>query len=172
MTLLLLARHGETDWNRDGRFQGHATTRLNEVGRVQSRALAEQLDGMELSAIYSSDLPRALETAEIVAASKGMEVLLEPALREIDVGSWQGCTQVELEHAEWDGETYEQHRERVLAAVRQIAALHAGGQVLLVTHGGSLRRVQEAALGEALPVLANCDLYRLRFEGGVLRPLD
>jgi broad specificity phosphatase PhoE len=84
VTTILLARHGETDWNRDGRFQGWADPPLNETGRAQARALAEQLRGTPFDAVYASDLRRAHETAEIVAAPHGVPVLADEGLREID----------------------------------------------------------------------------------------
>ena len=96
MTKLLLVRHGETDWNRHGRWQGGSDTQLNDLGREQARALAEELDG-EIDVLYSSDLARARETAEIVAAKLGLEVRLDPRLRERGFGSWEGLTTIEIE---------------------------------------------------------------------------
>ena len=92
MTTILLARHGETDWNRAGRWQGWADPPLNETGRVQARELAEQLRTIPFDAVYSSDLRRAHETALIVGEPHGVPVVTEPGLREIDVGSWSGLT--------------------------------------------------------------------------------
>lgn len=172
MTTILLARHGETDWNRDGRFQGHADPSLNDLGRTQAGELAESLDGEALTAVYASDLRRASETAEIVGARLGLSVAQEAGLREIDVGSWQGLTRAELDGREWDGESYDEHRRRVLAALRQIADRHPDGRVLVVSHGGTLRRIQEAVLGEGLPVIEHCGLWRVALEDGNLRRLD
>src|SRR5438876_6692501 len=90
VTTLILARHGETDWNRDGRFQGHADPPLNDRGREQARSLADALADQPIEAIYSSDLRRAHETAQIVAQRQGLEVLVDPDLRERDVGEWSG----------------------------------------------------------------------------------
>jgi broad specificity phosphatase PhoE len=172
VTEILLCRHGETDWNARGRWQGHAPTRLNETGRAQARALGARLAGTRLDAVYSSDLPRALETARIVAMGHGVNAILEPGLREIDVGSWQGLTAADLDGREWDGESYDAHRERVLASVRRIASRHAGGRVLAVTHGGSIRRLQEVILGEAPAVLDNCALWGIEVGDGAMTPLD
>ena len=97
MTTLLLARHGETEWNREGRWQGWADPPLNETGREQARALREQLRETPFDAVYSSDLRRAHETAEIVAAPHGVPVIADEGLREIDVGSWSGLTRAEQE---------------------------------------------------------------------------
>jgi phosphoserine phosphatase len=161
LTTILLARHGESDWNHEGRWQGQADRPLTELGREQARALADRLDDTDLEAIYSSDLLRARETAEIVAASKGLQVTALPELREVDVGSWSGLTRAEAQRrfregfARWqaggegwsDGETYEQLGNRVVGAVKRIAAEHSGGRVLVVAHGGSIRAVHAAALG-------------------------
>ena len=172
MTVLLLARHGETDWNREGRWQGHAPTPLNETGRAQARALARRLAAERLDVVYSSDLPRALETARIVASALGLEIRTEPGLRELDVGSRQGLTSAELDGVAWDGETYDAHRERVLAAVHRIVAGHPRGRVLAVTHGGCLRRMQEVVLGRPLDILDNCAVWRIVLRGGFFTPLD
>jgi probable phosphoglycerate mutase len=161
VTDLLLARHGETDWNRDRRWQGHADPPLNDAGRAQAQELAGSLGGEGLEAIYSSDLRRAYETAEIVGAALGLPVTSDPDLREIDVGSWSGLTRAQLEGRIWDGETREAHAERVLRAARRIARLHPDGRVLIVTHGGSLRRLFERAGELERPAPANCELYRL-----------
>ena len=97
MTTLILVRHGETDWNRDGRWQGHADRSLNDRGREQSRALADALAGEDVAAVYASDLSRARETAEIVAARLGRPVGVDARLREVDVGGWSGLTMAEIE---------------------------------------------------------------------------
>lgn len=176
--MLLLARHGETDWNREGRMQGHADPPLNARGREQARDLAARLAGFRLDAIYSSDLRRALETAQIVAEALGLRVTPDPGLREIDVGSWEGLTRAEIEerfpgaHAPEDGEPREAFRARVVAAVERIAHAHPDGEVLVVAHGGLVRALQRHVLGEPLPVLENCGLYRVRYEDGALRSLD
>ena len=192
MTTLLLARHGETDWNRDHRFQGHADPPLNEDGRRQAREFAEQIAGERIAAIYSSPLRRALETAEIVAERLGLDVTPVDALREIDVGEWQGLTRSEVEErypeafARWigfgqgwqRGETYEQMGKRVRDALREFAARHAGEIVLVVTHGGPIRAALAAAegisheearrRGAGAPIL-NCGVSRLIVEDGALR---
>ena len=161
MTTILLARHGESDWNRDQRWQGHADRPLTDLGRDQARALADRLAATELDAVYSSDLERARETAAIVAEPHQLPLKELPDLREVDVGSWSGLTRAEAEERfpnafrRWteggegwdDGETYEQLSERVVGAVLAIAARHPRDRVLLVAHGGSIRAVHAAALG-------------------------
>jgi broad specificity phosphatase PhoE len=91
VTTLLLVRHGETDWNAEGRLQGHTDMPLNDLGRRQARALADELAGDGIEAVYSSDLARASETAEIVAERLGLPVGLDPDLREKDWGTWEGA---------------------------------------------------------------------------------
>jgi broad specificity phosphatase PhoE len=172
VTTLLLVRHGETDWNAEGRLQGHTDTPLNELGRRQARTLADEVAGDGIEAVYSSDLARARETAEIVAERLGLAVVLDPDLRERDWGTWEGLTGAERERVELVGEPTEAHRDRMLRALRSIAAGHPGGRVLVVTHGGSMRRVQAAATGIAEPVVANCGCWGCACEDGVFRPLD
>jgi len=168
VTTFLLARHGETEWNREERYQGHADPPLNETGWAQAEELADRLADERIDAIYSSDLRRAAETAEIVGARLGLPVEHEPGLREIEVGSWQGLTKAQIDDRPWDGETYEHHAARVTQALREIAARHPDGRVLVLSHGGSLRRVQQAVLGEPLPVIEHCTLWTCTLVGGEL----
>jgi broad specificity phosphatase PhoE len=192
VTTILLARHGESDWNRDGRWQGHADRPLTDRGREQARELAERLAATELDAVYSSDLVRARETAAIVAEPHRLSVHELPALREVDVGSWSGLTRTEAEvrfpeaYRRWthgiegwdDGETYEQLSERVVSAVLEVAERHRRDRVLLVAHGGSIRSVHAAALGVDLHayrriqrVEPNATLSAVRVEDGRLTEL-
>ncbi len=163
MTTLLLVRHGETDWNAEGRLQGHTDRPLNDYGRRQARELAERLAGDGVTAIYSSDLSRARETAQIVGERLGLPVEVDPDLREKDWGNWEGLTSDERLTVELEGETTEAHRERVMRAVDRIAARHPGETVVVVTHGGSLRRIQAALKGIAEPVIDNCAVWSHTF---------
>ena len=173
MTALLLVRHGETDWNADGRLQGHTDRPLSDYGRRQARELAGALEGEELEAIYSSDLARARETAEIVGERLGLPVVVDPDLRATDWGTWEGLTAVERDLVEFVGEPTEAHQERILGALRRISERHRGeGRVLVVTHGGSMRRVQTAAIGMAMPVVENCGRWLCACENGSFRALD
>ncbi|HEV2711523.1 MAG TPA: histidine phosphatase family protein [Gaiellaceae bacterium] len=161
MTTILLARHGESDWNRARRWQGWADRPLTARGRQQARDLAARLGNTELDAVYSSDLQRARETADIVAQSRGLTVETTADLREVDVGSWSGLTRAEAEarypelYARWlqggegwdDGESYEEMSRRVIGAILRIARRRDGQRVLVVAHGGSIRAVHAAALG-------------------------
>jgi broad specificity phosphatase PhoE len=178
VTDLLLVRHGETDWNRDGRYQGHADPPLNEVGREQARELARKLGAHEFDVVYTSDLRRASETAEIIVRGREVPLLPEPGLREIDVGSWSGLTRAEIEQRfpgadRHDGEAPEAMRERVVRTVTAIAEREAGKRVLIVSHGGALRALLHHALNDdSVPKVENCAVYRLGFREGVLRGID
>ena len=192
MTTILIARHGQSDWNQEKRWQGHADRPLNERGRGQAQALADRLAHIELDAVYSSDLQRARDTAAVVAESQGLELRQLPDLREVDVGSWSGLTRAEAEErfpegfARWrdgypgwkDGETYEAMTDRVLRAVDEIAAEHEGGRVLVVSHGGPIRAMHAAALGldvhayrRLRPVEPNARLSAVCFVDGKLTEL-
>jgi len=173
VTTLLLVRHGETDWNAEGRLQGHTDRPLSDYGRRQAGELADDLEDEKLEAIYSSDLARARETAEIVGERLGLPVVLHPDLREKDWGNWEGLTAVERDRVEFVGESTEAHQERILGALRRISERHPGdGRVLVVTHGGSMRRVQTAALGMAMPVVENCGRWLCACESGSFGALD
>ena len=192
MTTILLARHGESDWNRDRRWQGYADRPLSERGREQARALAQRLSDIRLDSIHSSDLERARATAEAVARPRGMAVKEDPALREVDVGSWSGLTREEAEErypedfARWlqggagwtDGETYEQMSKRVLGAIADIVEQDPEGRVLVVAHGGPIRAVHAAALSMDVheyrrlrPVEPNARLSAVCAENGRLTRL-
>jgi broad specificity phosphatase PhoE len=161
MTTILIARHGESDWNRERRWQGHADRPLTVRGRAQAEALAARLAHVELDAVYSSDLQRGSKTAVAVAERRGLAVEALAELREVDVGSWAGLTRAEAEEQypegfrRWreglpgwdDGETYEAMAERVVAAVEEIACRHDGRRFLVVSHAGPIRALHAAALG-------------------------
>lgn len=183
---LLLARHGETDWNAAGRWQGHADPPLNAVGRRQAEELAVVLAPSPPHAVYSSDLVRARETAVIVAQRLGLGgVVTDERLREVDVGEWSGLSMAEVEAryprgadrrraggTGWErGESYEVMAGRVLAALRELAAAHEGETLLVVTHGGPLRAAWLAAGGSdaSRPHYGNCALERLAVESGRIR---
>jgi probable phosphoglycerate mutase len=172
MTTLLLVRHGETDWNAAGRLQGHTDRPLNDYGRTQATKLAEQLAGDGIAAIYSSDLARARETAQILAERLGLPVVVDPDLREKNWGTWEGLTPDERLTVEYEGETTEEHRKRTLRAVERIALAHPADRVVVVTHGGSMRRIQAAVAGAALPVVENCGVWAVAHEDGTFSPID
>jgi broad specificity phosphatase PhoE len=171
MARLLLVRHGESTWNARGRWQGWADPPLTDLGRAQAEAAAPA--AAPVDALVSSDLQRARETAELMAAvlEMGPELVhVEPGLRERDVGDFTGLTRAEIEER-WPGvlsnvaasiardprfgETVEVLAARVNAALARLAAAFAGQRVLVVTHGGVVRNL-ERSLGiepEPLPNL-------------------
>jgi broad specificity phosphatase PhoE len=184
MTEIVIARHGETTWNAEGRFQGHADVPLNARGREQAAGLAARLAESErFAAIHASDLVRAFETATIVAERLGLVPVPEHGLREIDVGAWSGLTRPEIERTwpgaieRWaaggelpDGETRAELAARVKRAALAIAADHPGSRVLLVAHGGVIRSLQRLALGAPEPVVENCAAWEFAVEAGRLTP--
>ena len=193
MATIVLARHGETDWNRDNRFQGHADPPLNEAGREQSRVLADRLAGDGIVAVYASPLQRARETAEIVAARLGLPVSILEPLREIDVGEWSGLSRTEVEQrfpeafARWldyahgweHGETYDELGDRVLPALLELGRRHDGERILVVTHGGPIRAVAARAAGVSYgearrlaTVVGNCAVVLYAAEDGELTRID
>ncbi len=179
MTTILLTRHGETDWNAEGRVQGHTDRPLNETGTEQALALASELSGEHLDAVYASDLARALETARAVAEPRGLSVVALPELRERNFGTWEGLLDHEIlerfpqaHTGPWgDDETPEQLAERVIAALHRIAEDHPDGQVLVVSHGGPLRAALHRC-GVSPERIANCHVARLAVGDGALRQLD
>lgn len=155
-TTILLIRHGETDWNMIGRWQGHADVPLNAIGLQQAELVANRLatEGRRFDAIYSSDLARASETARAIGAAAKVDVQLLPSLREIDLGAWSGLTYEEIkakfpeEIALLDqnidmprggGESLSDLRNRVVEAVMALGNAHPGQTLAVVTHGGCIR---------------------------------
>jgi broad specificity phosphatase PhoE len=156
MTRLWLVRHGQTDWNLAGRWQGQTLDApgLNDFGRTQALIAREQLKSVLFSAIYSSDLLRARQTAALIAKPLGLAVSLEPRLREINLGDWEGMLSDDIEaqyphelaernlnpfytHAP-GGESPREVAERVLEATAEIVQAHPEDSVLIVAHGVSL----------------------------------
>ena len=192
-TTIVLVRHGETDWNRDNRFQGHADPPLNDTGREQARVLATELSTESFAAVYTSPLRRAAETATILAGALQIDAVPEGSLMEVDVGSWSGLTRTEVEarfpegFARWleygrgwdDGETYDELGARVVSGLADIATRHPGGVVLAVTHGGPIRSALAAAervsfdeARRSIHVIDNCAVVRLAVRDGKLERVD
>ena len=192
MSRVLLIRHGETPWNRERRWQGHADVELSEEGRRQATELAAHLprDCPPPAAIYTSDLSRARATAEIVGAAFGLEVLVDPRWREIDVGSWAGLTRDEVEArfpVDWarivagedlprgGGETFAAFSSRIAAALDDVRRRHGDRLAIVVTHGGAIRAAMMHA--RSLPVarlrevagVRNTSLTELAHDGATWR---
>lgn len=153
---LIFVRHGETPWNVTLQYQGQGNVPLNERGQEQARRAAERLRRFEVAALYSSDIVRAWQTAEIVGAALGRTPVAMPELREIDVGQWEGHTPEELyrrfpDHmAEYKrdpartvrigGESYAQLQARALVALNYLQETHQQGETIVaVSHGGTIR---------------------------------
>jgi broad specificity phosphatase PhoE len=192
VTTLLLVRHGETDWNRDGRWQGHSDTHLNQVGREQAAQVAEELDDIDV--VYSSDLARARETTAIIAERLGLDVQVDERLRERGFGAWEGKTSVEIEgefgdaHARWlagegagadDAEAFADFAARIHGFLEDVLARHPDETVLVVAHGGSIRVIHALAAGldyvrdhRSIPGVANCTVARYAARDGKLAPID
>ena len=153
-TRVIAIRHGETAWNVDTRIQGQLDIPLNDTGRWQAQRLARALAEEPLQAIYASDLGRALETAQALAAAVGLEVITDPGLRERGFGIFEGRTWKEIEEqwpdlsARWrkrdpefgpeGGETLVSFYDRCITTASRIAAAHAGQSIAIVAHGGVL----------------------------------
>jgi len=154
MTQFCFIRHGQTDWNLEGRYQGQSDVPLNQNGLAQARSLIEALNGQSFAAVYSSDLVRARQTAEYIADHLGLTVQIEPRLREINQGEWEGVLvdDIRARYAEiWSqrtvdpanvrppgGETVREVATRVYATLDDITRLFPNGQVLIVSHGLSI----------------------------------
>jgi alpha-ribazole phosphatase len=151
MTRLILIRHGETDWNAEGRWQGQIDVPLNENGRQHAREVAHRLVGEGIQAIYSSDLKRAVETARVLGEATGLDIHIDARLREIHQGEWQGLLVSEIQErysqrfesrlrnpwtiAPPGGETVVQVQQRVDQALDDIVQKHPGETVAIVAHG-------------------------------------
>ena len=175
---VVLWRHGRTTWNLENRFQGATDVPLDEVGLGQAISAAPALARMGPTAIISSDLERAAKTARVLGDLTGLDVVEDPGLRETDGGRWQGLTRDEIIDQDRDlfhawvaghdvrppgGEVRSEVVARVMAAVnRHVAVLPAGGTLVVVSHGGSIRGAIGGLLGlapeqwTALGVISNC----------------
>ena len=151
---LFLVRHGESPWNVEKRYTGHADVPLSPVGEQQGQQLAERLAPEPLDAIYSSDLQRAWRTAKFIGEGRGVPMVREATWREITYGAWEGLTGAEIktqfpdDYRRWSadiahqappgGETWLALQERALAAVRGLGQQHHERSVLVVTHSAFL----------------------------------
>ena len=166
ITELILIRHGETDWNRELRFQGHIDVPLNDMGHEQARRLGLRLAGEPVQQLVSSDLMRTQQTAAPAALQLGLEIVTSATLREQNFGiaegmradeiqklhprAWEDWLQFREDHAMPEGESPRQFHARVIEALGRIAVEHAGRNVLVVTHGGVLDMVWRTVRGLGL----------------------
>ncbi|MEX0664206.1 MAG: histidine phosphatase family protein [Acidimicrobiia bacterium] len=161
-TRLLLVRHGQSTWNAEGRWQGHSDPPLSPLGELQASAGAATVTELGITAVFSSDLLRARRTAELLAPPE-IVVVVEPALKERNVGEWEGLTRGEID-AQFPGmldaresppgfESDESLVGRVLPALETIASgLAARTSVLVVTHGGVIRSLERRLGAPSAPV--------------------
>jgi len=152
---MVLIRHGRTAWNLEGRVQGQSDVGLDTVGRQEAMAMGKYLaTTTSYAAIYSSDLKRSIETADVIASAVSVQIVAEPRLREIDAGQWEGMLFREVapneraalaaapsEYRFPQGETWTELQDRTADAIGEIARRHVGASVLVVTHGGPIRAV-------------------------------
>ena len=157
MTRIILVRHGQTIWNLELKYQGHADIELSSAGVEQASQVADRLARISPAAVYSSDLSRAFQTAEIIAAKYGLPVNKMPDLREINFGEWEGKNYESI-NSQWPalmgklfthpdeieipgGETFQSLQSRTMKAVDQLAGRHAEETVLVVSHGAAIRAI-------------------------------
>jgi broad specificity phosphatase PhoE len=179
---LFVARHGETEWNRVGRWQGNTDIPLSEVGRAQALALGERLRGLGIAQVHASHLERARETAEIVAKLLSVPTFaVDERLRERGFGCFEGLTGAECAErypVAWeryladrrstppDAEPQPAVAARVVAALTDIARIpvRAGQASLVISHGGAIRTFIHAVTGAAPPPLENGALFLVRYD--------
>lgn len=185
ITQLIAIRHGETDWNRSGRYQGQEDIALNEAGLAQARDIAKALASTTLDAIYSSDLKRAHQTAAELAVAKSLTVRWVPGLREQHFGVFQGLTAAEIAQrwpaasALWHqrdvdfgpqgGESRRAFQQRCMAAMGSLAQAHPGQTIAVICHGGVLDCLYRAARGLSMDAprtwsLDNAAIHRLGYD--------
>lgn len=163
MTKIIFIRHGQTSWNKEKKYQGHSDISLNENGLRQAELVGKRLAGEKINAIYSSDLRRACQTAELIAQYHALPIIRKQELREINFGVWEGLTYQEIMET-WpeilttmysqpgatcppQGESFDRVRRRVIRALQQCIAKHQNETIVIVSHGGTMRVILCAALG-------------------------
>lgn len=182
---IYIFRHGETDWNREGRFQGHSDIPLNDTGRSQAQALIPLLKKHTVEVIVSSDLSRAWETAKIVSNTLDIPLLMDSDLREAHLGEAQGLLFDEIEKkfgpqhlkrwrsslptdadiAYTGGETGKQVTERAFRALSRLIWLEDFHKIGVSTHGGVIRRIAQRLMPDAEPIpIPNGVLYGLDYD--------
>ena len=169
MTKVVFIRHGQTEWNVNGRYQGQSDVPLSPTGKEQARLLAENFPVAHIDAIYASDLSRAMFTAQAVADKFNLPVQPEPAFRELCFGDWEGLTYAEIT-SQWpdamsnfinhpdimdipNGENFPEVQARAMKRLNEIIALHDGQTIVITAHGAVLRTILTAALHMPLQYL-------------------
>ena len=190
MTEFILLRHGETDWNRELRFQGQVDVPLNATGHAQAQRLAQRLAAEPVHHIVSSDLLRTRQTAQpilgLAPLAQSPALVTDAMLREQNFGRidgmrvediksqhadvWAGWTQFQSDYAVPDGESTRQFHARVMDAIHRLAAVYAGQTLVVVTHGGVLDMLYRTVHGLGLngprqSTIPNAGYNRVRFDG-------
>lgn len=157
MTRIILVRHGQTLWNLELKYQGHADIGLSPAGLEQAAQVAARLAGINPAAVYSSDLSRAFHTAQIIAAKYDLPVNKIPDLREVNFGEWEGRNYESI-NSQWPtlmgklfthpdeieipgGETFQSLQDRAMKAVEHLKTRHAEETILVVSHGATIRAI-------------------------------
>jgi probable phosphoglycerate mutase len=193
MTELVLIRHGETEMNRELRFQGHVDVGLNAIGLEQARRLAARMAGEKADALYASDLLRARQTAEPIASGLALDPVPECGLREQNFGkvdgmrvddiqrdhpeAWAGWLRFHSDYAMPEGESTREFHARVMDALQRVVAWHPDQTVVVVTHGGVLDMIYRTALslgldGPRQSAIPNAGINRIRVRDGSIAILD
>lgn len=184
--IFYIFRHGETDWNRERRCQGHTNIPLNANGIAQAMSLAERMASIELDVIVSSDLERALVTGQTVANKKSIPLIIDSRLREMSYGKAEGMLFEDAIHSFgpdlWEklqsykvendyvgfpgGETRKSSRERFIEALKHLIENTEHKVIGISTHGGAIRNTLHSFLPEEHPMISipNCVLYRLIYD--------
>ncbi|MGY8713170.1 MAG: histidine phosphatase family protein [Verrucomicrobiia bacterium] len=181
-TSITLIRHGETEWNLSGRWQGHADSPLSPCGLSQAKALGERILGEEFDFYFSSDLGRAMHTSKLVGGPSGMIAESNSGFRERDLGVLEGLNTNEMEKSQPgayksfrndgpdfqvpNGESFRQFYDRCANAIEELAQKYRGGRIAVVTHGGVLGAIFRYVLNIPLEaernfVLLNCSINRI-----------
>lgn len=183
MNKFFIVRHGETEWNMQGRTQGHGDSKLTEKGRYQADKLGRRLLKFNINCIYSSDLGRTIETSSILSSILNKEVEYTEGLREINFGKWEGMTIQEIKdkyndiYTIWrnephnalipDAENLIQLKERVLKTINDINKKHENSNIILVSHSMVIKVLLLSLLGSDLS-----NLYRIRQDNTALNIVE
>ena len=187
ITRITLVRHGETEWNVSGRWQGHLDAPLTPHGEAQAKALGERLKGGTFDACYTSDLGRAVHTSRLIGAPSALHFETDERLRERDLGVIQGLTTSEMldqcpdvydsfrnngpDYLVPEGESFRQFSKRCVSAIEDFSDRHVGHSLLVVTHGGVLGSIFRHVVGLSLDAprryaLLNCSVNVIEKKNG------
>jgi len=180
MLRIILVRHGETVWNKEGRYQGHQDVALSPEGLKQAQQVAKRLAHEPVVAVYTSDLQRAAQTAQIIAQEHGLPFFALTALRELHFGEWEGLRHEEIRARYWEiheqwfldpfkvrvpgGESAGELQARAKTVIQEIIKKHQTGAVVIVAHGGTIRSI----LCEYL----NCPFWKIKQDNTAINILE